>query len=359
MEISRENFYIIEQSSGNVWYFYYNECLGIVYRIFKENLQSNYQLVTDTGTKNFSVVLFPDDTICVLYEDINGEINLTTCDGETWSEQKILKNIHRELFSPYFKAVVIKNKLYIIYSILNKITGISTLFHQTFDGKNNLSSPKIIDTVKFNYNVPFNVYVLKNKKLFIMYQRLINNHQLGYKVFDDKHWSKFYIIDKSIHPYKNYSIIIYNHRVHSLYIRSEKNNDKIIYTAGTNANFKYTELAENQDIISCTFFITHTQIWCSWIQHNKIFSSFSIDNGNSFSNPPYSKLLSSNIVKWSYSTNRASNINDLILKEVYISPDEPLKYLIISDIYSYDNNVSYKAYFINKIVEKILKKMQE
>lgn len=358
MKSNMNRFYIIERSDGSIWHFSYNETIGIIYRIFSENSWSNYQLAADNSTENFSVILFSNDTIYVLYQDINEQINLSIFDDEDWHKQQILKNMHKGLFVLYFKAIVAENQIHIIYSILNKKTGIVTIFNQTLDDKNNLSSPNLIDTIKFNHPIPFNVYISKSQKIFIVYQKLINNYKLGYKIFNkwNKNWSNFYVIDTSSFPYKDYSMIIDNDKIHFLYIKNEQSINSVIYAIGDNT-FKYNTLFENSNINSCSFFIAYKQIWCSWIQNDKLLTSFSIDSGITFSSPPYNKsLISCDIIKCIYISNKIEYMKNLIFNELYIKANDPLNYLIISDVYSYNNtynNLSCISYFMNNIFQKL------
>lgn len=362
MSLKKKRVHIIKQSDGVKWSFSYSENKGIVYRVLKKNIWSDYQLVTDNSTENFSVVLLLDDRIYVLYENMKGHINLSMYDGKEWSEQQILKNEQREIFNIYFKAIAHENQIHIIYNIQNKRTWVGTLFHQKLDEKNDLSSLEVIDTIKFNYEIPFTIYTSKSKEIVVMYQKLINNHQLGYKVFskENKVWSNFYIIDTSISPYKDYSMIITKDKIHALYVKKLENKNRLIYAQGTQSNFKYSMVIESSNIESCLFFIAYRQIWCSWVENNGIYSSFSINEGNDFSNPPYSELLTSiDVTKCTYISNSDENINNLIFYELYLLSEEPLKYLIISDIYvnpnkdDSNNNSSYMTYFTNKILEKV------
>jgi|GEM_PF-1991809 Chromosome segregation ATPases len=361
MGLNERKFYVIKQSNGTTWNFCYNENTGIIYRVLNKNKWPSYHVVTDKSTENFSVVLLADDSICVLYQDTVGHINLSMYNGKEWSEQQILKNEQVEAFQVCFKAIVYENHIHIIYNILNKKNGIGTLFHQTLDGKNNLSSPKIIDIIKFEYQIPFILFASEGKGIFIMYQKLIDSHQIGYKTFnkDMENWSDFYLIDKSSNPYKDYSMIVSKNKLYLLYIKDEQDTNSLTYVHINNINFKHNKLVEGTNIDLCSLFILYDQVWCSWVQENRIHSRFSIDNGDNFSNPPYSELLTSpNIVKAIYSSNNIKGMKDLIVSEIYLMNEEALKYLAISNIYSNinsndnnDNGLSCVEYFMDRIHE--------
>ncbi|MBC2580273.1 hypothetical protein [Clostridium sp. DJ247] len=361
--LNERDYYVIKQSNGVIWNFTYEEDKGIIYRYLKEGKWCDNHVLTDKGNKNFSAALFPNDNICILYQDAKGHINLSNYDGNEWREQQILKNEKSEIFHICFKAVVFEKQIHVVYSILDKTTGITTLFHQTLDEKNNLSSPMKINIIKFHYQIPFNLYSIGNEELCIMYQNLTYNHQLGYKVFskDTNNWSNFYLVDISEYPFKDYSILMLKGKIYTSYIKSEENINSLIHAYGNNSNLKYNKLCEGINIDSCSLSILFNQVWCFWIQDNRLYSSFSMDNGNNFVNPPHCKpLTSSSITKSIYRSNYDKDIKYLVANEVYVINENCLEYLIISKIYSNitgseNNNYgsSYIIYFIDKLCEKV------
>lgn len=362
MILDRPSLYIIKQSNGLIWNFAYEESTGIIYRLLEENSWTDYQVVTDKGTKNFSVVLFEDDNIYVLYQDIRGHINLIMYDGEKWSEQQILKNEKSEMFHIYFNTTVYENIIHIIYSILNKTTGSGFIFHQALDKKNNLTNLKMIDRIKYDYQIPFNIYTTDNKEIFIMYQRLTDSHEIGYRIFNNGNWSNFYMIDNSIYPYRDYSMLIYKNNLYTLYIKDEQTINSLIYVHGSYGNFEYNKLHEDINIDSCSLLIGYNQMWCSWVRENEIYSSFSIDNGSNFSNPPYCQFLtSSNITKTIFRSNCNEDIRNFKFSDIYVIDESYLKYItipsicpIIGDRRNNKSELSFIVYFMDKVHENIL-----
>ena len=364
MVMTDRNFYIIKQSDGTTWSFSFNKDEGIIYKFFKENTWSEYHVLTKEALKNFSVILLPDDSINVLYQDLTATIILSKYDGEQWNEQKILTNEKNETFSIYFKTAINENKIQIIFSIFNKENNTATLFHQILDEKNNLSSPKIIDRIKYDYDVPFVLYSPDNKELFIMYQRFLNSHEIGYKSFDNDNekWSDFKLIDTSKYPFKDYSAIMFNEILHALYIKKEENIDSLNYVHGNHFNFKNNKLFKGTNIESCLIFIIYGEIWCFGIENNKIYSSFSIDNGNNFSTPPYEQYVSSlDIFKSIYISNDPKEMKSILGNEIYFTNDDTLQYLIFSNLYPYFKNneisndyLSYIEYYMTEIYLKVL-----
>ncbi|WP_291703296.1 hypothetical protein [Clostridium sp.] len=366
MVMTDRNFYIIKQSDGTTWTFSFKKDEGIIYKFFKENTWSDDHILTEEALKNFSVILLPDDSLNVLYQDSTGTIILNKYDGEQWNKQKILTNEKNEIFSIYFKTAVIENKIQIIFSIFNKANNTATLFHQILDEMNNLSSPKIIDTIKYyyDYNVAFILYSPDNKELFIMYQRFVDSHEIGYKSFnkDNETWSDFKLIDSSKYPFNDYSAIMFNQILHTLYIKREDDISSLNYVHGNNFDFKNTKIFKGTNIESCMIFIIYGEIWCFWIDDNEIYSSFSIENGNDFSTPPYNQNVnSSDIFKSIYITNEPKEIKGILGNEIYFTNDDTLQNLIISNLYpaiknneKSDNYLSYIEYYMSEICSKVL-----
>lgn len=359
MTLGERRLHVIKQSDGTTWSFSYIENTGIVYRILEKSKWSSDYIITDKGTEKFSAVLLSDDRICILYQDTLGYINLSMYDGNEWSDQQILKNEQNDMLEVHFKVVTYKDEIHVIYNILNKETKITTLFHQIFDEKNNLSNPKIIDIIKFEYQIPFILCSEENKGIYVVYQRLISEHQIGYKIFnkESENWSDFYVIDTSSAPYKDYSMIIFKDSLNLVYIKCDQDIKSLIYAREDNANLKYNKLLEDANIDSCLLLILNDQIWCVWIQEEKICGSFSIDNGENFSIPPYAEqLTAASITKAKYNSNNTKNMKGILFNEIYIPNEEFLRCLIISDMYpnidnNDDNYTSWTSYFMERIHE--------
>ncbi|AGK97887.1 hypothetical protein [Clostridium pasteurianum] len=364
MIISDRNFYIIKQSDGTTWNFFYNKDEGIMYKFFKETTWSDHHVLTKKALNNFSAIILPDDSIVILYENLTGGLVLSKYNNKIWNEEQIMKNSKREIFSTYFKAIVHNNEINIIFSILNKKDNTVTLFHQIVDEKNNLSDPKMIEKIKNDHHISFNVYSLQNKELFILYQRFIGHFELGYKTFNvnTKKWSNFNSIDTNVSYFSYYSALIVNGLLNILYIKKGKNIDNLIYVHGKSPNYKSIELFKGINIELCSFFIVYGQIWCYWLKDKKIYNSFSINNGINFSSYPYEQSLNSTyIFKVIYISNKLEKIKNTIFNEIYITNYDDIKYLIFSNIYLYiKTNVKnseyllYIEYYLTEICEKVL-----
>lgn len=354
------NSYIINQSNGIRWKFFFKKGAGIIYQFLKENTWSEYYSLSKEALKNFSVFLRPNDSINVLYQDFNGTIMLNKFDGQQWSKQRILTNKEYEKFNIYFNTANIGKKIYIFFSIFDKEKKTASFFYQIFDEESNLSEPKIIDIVKHDYELPFALYSENDKQLSIIYQKFSGNHKLGYKLLDkaSQKLSDFKLIDTSIYPFKDYFAVMFDENLHALYVKTEDNIDVLNYVNDSTLKLTNNKLFKNSNIGSCLISIIYNQIFCFWINNNKIYSSFSIDNGNTFSTPPYEQLISSqDVFKSIYLTNLSEDKESILGNEIYLINNDNLKHLAFSSFYSCIQNndfLSYIKYYIINVYSKVV-----
>ncbi|MCY6958702.1 ligand-binding sensor domain-containing protein [Clostridium brassicae] len=337
-----------------MWKFCFHEKLGLSYRILIDNKWSEPNVISKNSSDNFSVVLFPNDSIYVLYQNLDNNIILCVYSEQQWKEKQILENTKKDKLQTYFKAILNENKMHILYSISNKETQVATFFHQVVDENINLSKPKVIDTVSIYGSRPFIIHVSKDNRVLIMYQKSMDKYQLGYRELKNNLWSNFHIIEKNIYPYLDYSLLAFNENIHFLYIKTNKNSKVLVYCNGKYPRFNRNELFESVNIDSCSLFILKDNIWINWIDKNNVYSSFSINNGKKFSMPPHYEVIDfKEIIKSSYISNLNVDKESIIIDQVYIENKDKLNYIMLSNIYPYIyttsktiENKKYNSYWI-------------
>ncbi len=337
MFLPDKKFYVIKQSDYTTWNLTYDKNRGILYRILKDNKESNYKVLEKESSGNFSVLLLPNDDIYFLYEDLKGNIKLRILNEDKWSEDIVLLKKTTEIYDISFKAILNKNQIYLFYNVLNRETKIRTLFNQVVNENFNLESPIIIAKSSDEKNCSFNIVIDGNNKLLIMYQKSQKSYKLGYKILNAEFniWSDFNIIDESSEPFMDYSFLSINDVIHSLYIKKEKNRSVLIYSQDGYTKERYNRLFEATDLKSCSFFAIEGHLYCSWINNNEIYNSFTKDKGKTFSAPSSIELLSSlNVIKSIYESNLTRTIRDLIINEMYVMDDDEVEILIIPNEYN-------------------------
>lgn len=99
MVADSQNNYIVKQSSGIIWNFSYSSKNGILYRTYNNNIWSLNKSAAKDGTENFSVILTNDDKVILLYQDIYGNIIMSTYIKDIWLPEIFMKRKKETYFS--------------------------------------------------------------------------------------------------------------------------------------------------------------------------------------------------------------------------------------------------------------------
>lgn len=351
MELEKE-MYILKQSDGSIWNFIYDKKLGITYRLYEETKWSNYHILTCESTGKYSISLLANDNICVIYESFDKHLVLKIYTNQNWNSYNILENDNDDRIEIYFKTIINKNNLILFYSVYNRYSKDLTLLSNLIDDKGILHSSSLIDTFKTENNILFYPCPSDNDIMYVMYQKTDDNYILGYKVLDNHSitWSKFYKVDESSSPFKEYYLLSCKDKLHSIYTKIDKSDTYSLtyYNCTTN---KYINIIRNKNINSSSLFISDRYIWCFWIRNNELFSTVSIDDGISFSKPYKTESIDYlKLYKVTYLSNFLENKNLLFLGEVFAFDIHSPKLLVIDNIfgivYKYTKNTSYSFYLL-------------
>lgn len=354
-----KNIYFLKQSDGTIWNFLLDEKLGIVYKIYKENKWTNITILTRKTTGKYSVDLLPDDTICLIYENFNGQLIMKLYANNKWSSYYIIENQSYKKIDIYFKTIFHKNNLLLFYSIYNKETNILTINSHIIDKKGILSSPSLVDEFEFENNIFFSISSSTEDIIYIMYQKKENDYTLGYKIYNNNfiNCSEFYKIDESPNPFKDYYFLSLKDEFHSIYTKIDNNKTFLLtYYKGNLSSTNSITIFRSKNSFHSSLFIFSKYIWCFWFKDSELFSTVSIDGGLSFSKPYQVESLKnySTIYKASYISNFLENGNILCMGEAFAINISSPKLLVIDDIYRiiYKNTENttcsfYLLYFIS------------
>lgn len=302
--IGARNFYIVKQEDGILWNFTYKENFGIIYRTYDKNSWSSYNILVKNASKAFSALILPDNRICIIYQSSCGNLLLKVYARDEWKEYSILHKKGNGVNDIQFKTIYASGKIQIFYSILRSHDNMRTLFHQTLTLNNDLkvSSPILIDTTNVNHANQFVVHTLKDNSICIMYQKLLNKYELGYKVFDGKSmtWSKFYNVDKNNSPYTDYSLCSLNDQINILYIKNNGESNTLYNSRGHIPNLEHMKIAESNNMVSCAIFRERDITYGFWISNNYIYSYYNIDTDANISPIKSDGLKSMDVTKSSF-----------------------------------------------------------
>ncbi|MCD3283519.1 hypothetical protein G8V05_15205, partial [Clostridium botulinum C/D] len=329
MKLSNNEFYTIRMFHGNLWNITHNKKLGIIYRQLIDQKWSAASILQKHCNDSFATVLLPKNQLCLIYQTNEGNIVMSLFSNETWEHMKILKWKGNVLKKATIKALYYYNKIHIFYSLSLTSNSNQTLFYQTIDLDLNLSKPISIDTDILNLDKPFEISILDNGSLVVLYEKLDKNYKLVYKIFNCQNykWSDCYTIDKNITPYKDFSLCCNNNTIHILYIKNSNSQNFLIHCSGLFLDLNYITIFKNtRDIFFPCFFKLGDTIWDMWINNNSIYSCFSNDNGLNVSNIKTESLPNS-LLKTSYlSYYDESNNKHTCINYLYITPNNGLTF---------------------------------
>lgn len=323
MTNERINYYIVKQSKGTLWAFFYDFKDGICYITYTYDAWSNKQIIYKDGTKNFSVYLDNRDQIHLFCQDNTGNIILYQYINNEWKSEILLYSKSGFLDSLHFDAIIQGEDLYLFYNLKDPNSNRHALVQQIAIKGKHWNNPSLIDYIEPLNNQPFSVYRDLNNNILLFYQKQQDGCQLGYKKYSQNMttWSSFYPFDKNSFPYVDSSVLLNNQSIQSLYIRKEKHYSTLFYRLKD--EFKWGEaqkLFEKGNISSCSLFTIDDHLWIAWMSEGRLYSCYSTDMGHTFSNPSVHLSEKSSLpIKAHYQSNFFKNkVVYLLMKYIYV-----------------------------------------
>ncbi|KEI17818.1 hypothetical protein [Clostridium haemolyticum] len=327
MKLSNDNFYTIRMSSNDLWNITYNQNLGIIYRQCVNRKWSNLFVLQKDCNKSFVTILLPKNKLCLIYQNKDGNIVLSIYSNGQWEHKEILKWKGNKIKKAKLKALYSKNKIHIFYS-LNLISDSSEIvFYQTIDLNLNISKPISIDDTIFSSENPFDISVLDNGSLVILYEKYNNSYELGYKIFNytNNKWSDFYTIDTNNESHNYFSLCCNNNTIHCLYVKNSSSENVLVHCSGLFLDLNYITIFKSTNNISMPcFFKFKDTIWDIWISNKTIYTCYSNNNGLNIGQIRQEKLPKS-LLK-SYYLSFEDKYNLAFNNSLYVTPDNGLSF---------------------------------
>ncbi|WP_058486130.1 hypothetical protein [Defluviitalea phaphyphila] len=337
MTKERSNYYIIKQSKGTLWAFFYDFVDGICCMTYTYDSWSKKQIIYKNGAKNFSVYLDTNDKIYVFCQDTSGNIVLCQYSSSKWTSQILLYSKSGFLDSLHFDAIINGEDLFLFYNLKDPHTNRHALVQQIAIKGTKWNTPSLIDYIEPLENHPFSVYKTSNNNILLFYQKYQDTFQLGYKKYLEttKTWSEFSSFDHNKTKFVDKSILIINKNFQTLYIKKEKYYSTLFYRLKTASKWEEPiKLFEKSNITSCSLFTIDNHLWATWVCDGTLYSCYSTDSGNTFS-PPTAYINERTLIpiKAHYQNNVLEEKKHLFTNEIYINSSENLEFLIIPDIF--------------------------
>lgn len=286
MKSEMHNCYIIKQLKDKFLKFCYDKKLGIYYQEFFDGIWTDIKVVYKECFNNFYVFQVQEECIYVLCQDICGDIILCTLEHKE-CKKRILLHMRQDIITPlYIRAFVYLDSFHLLYSLIDRYNKYELLIHQNLLNNTKWSTPRILTSLDDYNTVPF--YMTQdNNSTLLLYTSFLDTHKLIIRKFygAENRWEKEFIVYESDFPYLDYNFISEGNRIHYSFITQEEKINKVIYGFLQGENHNSIELFSEERIESCLLLLRNKVLWIVWVCDCKLYGCYSLDNGNSFSNP--------------------------------------------------------------------------
>lgn len=336
--------FIVKKSSGELWYFFYEKSKGIVGINFYNNKIKSTLTAAENAIDNFTVCINSRDEINIFYEDINGSISVAVPENNGFKNHTLFSRKSESHEKVQFQIVMVRNNIYLFYSISNEHENGGILVYQTFNESLGWSRPNFIDTIYTEKNKSFSV-LKQGEDIFIFYVKYNNRFTLVYRILQtlDKRCSERTIMDYSDFPFLDYEMLLVNNSIHGLYIKSQGNFSSLIYTNGSNA-----EISRQLYINSCAVMCLDNEIYLCWNEGKKL------NYINSSEGSVIKTVISPDgIIKAGFISNYSQDKNNTEINSIYIYVKNYIPIVLFADLYIYMDGTSEDKYTV------LLKKFQQ
>lgn len=319
---------IIRKSNKDILNFFSKNNI-LFYRefIFQRGWKDSVKLIENLDDTMFDIKIDNKDNFYGIVITDNGEVLYLCNNKENEIKTKklfIYDNNKYNLIYPFIK--ILDSRLHIIYYIQNNENPrVWALFHHYFDGNKWYEN-----NIDFVFSYPFvNPYFVtyNHDGLNVFYLNIINgSEEIFISQFNplQNSWSSPIQITETKNK-KMYLNVLYDTSTLFHITWSEYFDNKLIvkYTnySLNNGQFKISDIKDLSELSNCsypTFIKVNNTLWNMWVQLDKLYSCYSIDNGNSWSDPIIDpKSYENNFIRYKFDSNYTADLNNFKLNEVF------------------------------------------
>lgn len=273
--------------SNNIWKFYLNDNNELLYNIMYSEGKWTKESVIDTGIKEFTIYLEEDETIHIVYYNINRELKYCTLKSRQWFG-KLLRQLNDDEYEiSDLKVEILGEDMHIFYiQYTGNSKNIGILKHLKWDGKNTevnvLLEMKMVDTSNEKYSVQ--VTGKNNIQIFFLNDEG-DEVSLKYLSYQRNRWNpirRLYVIQG-----EDISVEILNNQ-QEVHILNKYGEDAkyflehvLLDINGTIQHFRVNEsISEPTEAM---LFMESNKLYACWLEHDKIF--YSCYNGRKWDRP--------------------------------------------------------------------------
>lgn len=317
----------------NMFYFY-NNC------IYSKNLNDEKisDLIINNVSKKFYVC--KSKNTYLLCHDLNKNLVFLKYENDVW-QQKILANVHNiSEFYMYMKDDI----LTLIYAIENDENNIEQLIVSKVQ-QGEWANPLMIDNIISFAGIKFKIYHITDVHVLIFYRR-----PDGFLIYDEmdlnslKKGTKVLALQTS-NNILDFSAIIYDDMLHMAFIINSQKTYKIVYKNKVDGIMSEVKnIYQGSVINNVLIFKIKGYLWITWISNDKLYYTYSTNNGSTFKTPSkYNNVSYKNLIK-------AKNLNggnkNVLSTEIYVDALEEKKASVLDDISNnYLQNIEIQSVF--------------
>ena len=314
--------FILRQSNGEVWNFYYDQRYGLCYStLTKRNTWTNPVTLHKNAYQAFYADMDTEDRFHILFQDTQGNIHYSLMDGNSIKTIPVLNSKAPAAYDKHLFLLPFKNNLHFFYVLRHDS---SPLFAYQVLSDDKLSNPKVIDYVTDSI-CPCSIIYDKSQNIFAFYQSTDGKYlQLGYKKYNisKKMWSEFIPVTRyqgnceyprAVTDSSGLFHLCYQRRVNKQFemVYLQKMPDKNIWgneTVTHTSGYPF----ENSSI-----FWVDDNVIIYWVREDIIYYSLGSHSGNIWEKPvKYNFPTTHRLACMSYKSNNAYESDKIVVREI-------------------------------------------
>ncbi|MBV7272815.1 hypothetical protein JMF89_10565 [Clostridiaceae bacterium UIB06] len=284
--MSRVYPWIYVDYANNIWKFFQNNNKELCYTIMYEEGKWTKESLIDKEVLDFTVYITNDETIHIVYSNINGNLKYCTMKNKQWLGKKLSQIESDEFEIQNLKVEIIGDEMHIFYLLIgNDGSDHGVLMHCIWNGKEttDTSLQDIILIPNLNEHYSINVTKKNNINVFFITDEG-DEVSLNYCSFENHRWSTI----KRLYGIQGDDIcfdVLMNQQ--DIHILNKSREDSIYFLdhvcidiSGEIQEFKVHE--SSSELVDPLLFIKNNKLYSCWLEQGRIFySGFDDEKWNS------------------------------------------------------------------------------
>lgn len=331
--------YVIKVNGRETIRVSYNEELGVYYQKLEKDKWVHETAICKNSFKSFCVLQNYNGEVYVFCQDICGDIILFKFEGEKWKIKSTIHMGHDIIMPVNMKAFFCNNDVHLLYNVVDEYNLSEILLDKVALNCRKWAEPNVVMKLNSKYQTSFHIIQDFNSNIFLISFDFNQRYRIVSKHFSANHnkWEDEEIVDESYFPYLDCDLVVKENVRHYIYITEEEKTNRVVHLYKNGDIKRSNTLFFDKDVNSCLIKFCDKVLWTLWICGNKLYVSFSVDNGISFSDPK-----------------AYMNYNDTFLENIFYKEYFETDKKISVPCKSYIKNINDKSIlFLNKFLKKL------